>query len=141
MKLDEHGFPIPEGFDNEPTGPSPVFSKGNLLVAVLLGVVAVGAYLAIEFGPRVVALAKQDLSAGTKIDGIGGAACFGQVDTIAGSDGLLPIGISEHATLRKAVRRGDPIELGNVTIDENAYIVRLRAEQDRLIHDGDGAVS
>lgn len=61
VKLDELGFPIPEGFDNEPIGPSPVFSKGNLLVAVLLGVVAVGACLAIEFGPRVVALAKQQV--------------------------------------------------------------------------------
>jgi predicted homoserine dehydrogenase-like protein len=83
----------------------------------------------------VVALAKQDLKAGMKMDGIGGEACFGQVDTVAGAEGLMPIGISEHATLRRAIKRDEPIALDDVEIDEEAQIVKCRAEQDRLIRD------
>jgi predicted homoserine dehydrogenase-like protein len=70
-----------------------------------------------------------------KMDGIGGEACFGQVDTVAGAEGLMPIGISEHATLRRAIKRDEPIALDDVEIDEEAQIVKCRAEQDRLIHD------
>ena len=84
---------------------------------------------------RAVSLAKQDLSAGRTLDGIGGAACYGQVDTVVDANSLLPIGISEHATLLRDVRRDEPVHLDDVEIDENAYIVKVRAEQDRLVAD------
>lgn len=82
-----------------------------------------------------VSLAKQDLSAGRKLDGIGGAACYGQVDTVIDANGVLPIGISEHATLLRDVRRDEPIRLDIVEIDQDAYIVKIRAEQDRIVAD------
>jgi predicted homoserine dehydrogenase-like protein len=82
---------------------------------------------------EVVSLAKQDLSAGIKIDGIGGASCYGQVDTVQSAKGLLPVGISEHARLLRNVRQDEPIRLDDVELDEEVYIVQLRAEQDRLI--------
>ena len=67
------------------------------------------------------------------IDGIGGASCYGQVDTVPNAKGLLPIGISEHARLLRNVRQDAPILLDDVDLDEDVYIVKLRAEQDRLI--------
>lgn len=80
----------------------------------------------------VVAVAKRDLEAGDRLDGIGGFTCYGQIDAVERAEGLLPIGLSEHARLVRRVRRDDPISLDAVEIDERATIVELRRRQDGL---------
>lgn len=77
-----------------------------------------------------VAIAKQDLSPGTALDGIGGATCYGTA--AAGADDLLPIGLSTHARLLRSVPIDTPITLDDVEIDENAPLVQVRLLQDRL---------
>ena len=79
-----------------------------------------------------VALAKTDLRAGERLDGIGGAACYGVAAPVAATEALLPIGLSEHATLRRDVAQDTPIRLEDVD-REPAPLVRARAEQDALV--------
>lgn len=61
MKLDEHGFPIPEGFDGKPERSPAVSGKWTVLVFVLLGLVVGVAAVAVQFGPRFLAMAQQEL--------------------------------------------------------------------------------
>jgi len=79
-----------------------------------------------------ITLAKQAVAKGTKLDGIGGAWAYGLIDTVEGSAGLLPVGLSGHATLTKDHAVDEPILTDNVELDDSALIVKLRAEQDAL---------
>jgi predicted homoserine dehydrogenase-like protein len=88
---------------------------------------------------EVVAVAKRDLAAGTPLDGIGGYTAYGHVDTVAGAEGLLPIGLAGHATLRAPVRQDEPIPLEAVELDEASALVRLRREQDAAVARGAAA--
>jgi predicted homoserine dehydrogenase-like protein len=72
-----------------------------------------------------VAVAKRDLSAGEALDGIGGGAAYGVAASMAEAAGLLPIGLSEHATLRRAVPIDQPIALADVEIADDAFLVEL----------------
>ena len=81
----------------------------------------------------VVAIAKRDLKAGERLDGLGGYCAYGQIDTVEGSRGVLPIALAEHATVVRPVRQDEPIGLDCVEIDEDAVIVRLRREQEALV--------
>jgi predicted homoserine dehydrogenase-like protein len=81
----------------------------------------------------VVAIAKRDLSAGERLDGIGGDTCYGQIDTVAGAGGVLPIAFTEHARVTKPVRRDEPIALDAVDVDRHAPIVELRHQQNELL--------
>ena len=76
-----------------------------------------------------VAVAKRDLAAGEVLDGIGGGASYGVAAGMAEADGLLPIGLSQHATLRRPVGIDRPITLDDVEIDDDAYLVRLLRSQ------------
>jgi predicted homoserine dehydrogenase-like protein len=82
---------------------------------------------------EVVSVAKRDLKAGERIDGIGGYACYGHVDAVDRAAGLLPIGLSENLTLVADVPKDEPIPLEAIELDEDAAIVRLRREQDALV--------
>jgi predicted homoserine dehydrogenase-like protein len=82
---------------------------------------------------EVVAVAKRDLRAGEALDGIGGYTCYGVIDTVDGAAGLLPIGLTEHATLRRAVPRDEPVPLDAVELDDEAPLVGLRRRQDELV--------
>jgi predicted homoserine dehydrogenase-like protein len=82
---------------------------------------------------EVVAIAKRDLKAGDEIDGIGGFACYGHVDTAEDAADLLPIGLSEGARLIADVGQDEPVPLDAVELDEDALIVRLRRRQDELL--------
>ena len=84
---------------------------------------------------EVVAVAKQDLHPGDQLDGIGGFCCYGHVDAAAEAQGLLPIGLAEHARLTSRVARDEPIALDAVELDEDADMVRLRRQQDALLAD------
>lgn len=87
---------------------------------------------------EVVAVAKRDLRAGEALDGIGGYTCYGQIDTVAGAGGLLPIGLAAHARVTRPVRRHEAIPEASVELDEAAPIVGLRRLQDdALVSPGD----
>jgi len=92
--------------------------------------------LGVPSGPpvaEVITVAKRDLDAGEVLDGIGGFTCYGQIDTIDGAAGLLPIALAEHARLRVPVRQDRPVPLDAVELDEQAPIVTFRRRQDQLL--------
>lgn len=84
---------------------------------------------------EVVTMAKRDLEAGEQLDGIGGFCCYGLADTVEGSAGLLPVGLSGHARTTRRVAQDEPIPLDAVELEEDAPIVRLRREQDARLND------
>ncbi len=85
-------------------------------------------------GPRVevVTVAKTDLAAGTTLDGIGGFHTFGTAENAAPArrGRLLPMGLSEGAVLRRAVKRDELLTYEDVTLPAGRLVDRLRAEQD-----------
>jgi predicted homoserine dehydrogenase-like protein len=81
----------------------------------------------------VIAIAKRDLVAGERLDGIGGDTCYGQIDTVERSRGLLPIVFAEHAKVAKAVSRDEPIPVDAVELDAEAPIIALRWAQEELL--------
>ncbi len=122
-------------------GPDYLFFRPNTLVQfempiTIAEVVLDRQALGVPSGPpvaEVVAVAKRDLIAGEALDGIGGSTCYGQIDTVDGAAGLLPIALAEHARLREPVRQDHPVALGSVELDDEAAIVTLRRRQDRLL--------
>jgi predicted homoserine dehydrogenase-like protein len=85
----------------------------------------------------VVAVAKRDLPAGQKLDGIGGFDCYGLIERadVAAAERLLPLGLAELATLRVDVARDIPITYDMVEL-EDTVVVRLRRHQDREVSGG-----
>jgi predicted homoserine dehydrogenase-like protein len=81
----------------------------------------------------VVAMAKRDLRPGDVIDGIGGDLSYGQIDTIEGAAGLLPIVLADRARVVRPVPMDEPIPLDAVEVDDTAPIARLRQLQDRMV--------
>lgn len=81
---------------------------------------------------EVVAMAKGDLRPGDSLDGIGGHACYGVVDTAERADGFLPIGLSVGGRIVKSVAKDDPVPLDAVELDEDSAIVKFRRQQERL---------
>jgi predicted homoserine dehydrogenase-like protein len=81
----------------------------------------------------VVAIAKRDLRPGEVLDGIGGFTSYGQVDTVTDAEGILPIGLAEHARVTRPISQDQPITMDNVELDGSARIVALRQEQDALL--------
>jgi len=80
----------------------------------------------------VVTIAKTDLEAGTVLDGIGGYHTFGTAENadVAAREGLLPMGLSEGARLRRSVRKDEALTRADVELPEGRLADRLRAEQD-----------
>jgi predicted homoserine dehydrogenase-like protein len=74
---------------------------------------------------RCVAVAKRGLHAGERLDGIGGGAAYGLAAAIGESENLLPIGLSQHAELRRPIPIDRPIGLDDVELDDGAYLVTL----------------
>ena len=75
-----------------------------------------------------VAVAKRHLAAGEQLDGIGGGACYGLAASRNEATGLLEVGLSQFATLRRDIAADRPIELDDVELDEAAYLVRLHRD-------------
>jgi predicted homoserine dehydrogenase-like protein len=80
-----------------------------------------------------VAVAKRDLPAGRRLDGMGGFDCYGAVERAetASEDGLLPLGLAEFATLERPVAKDEPIPRAVVTLIDNE-VTRLRGELEQL---------
>jgi predicted homoserine dehydrogenase-like protein len=96
-------------FYNEPT----MVSKGGLV-------------------SEVVAIAKKDLKAGDKIDRIGGYTVYGLIDEydIAEEQGLLPIGLSEGAVLKRDIKKSRPLNYDDVDLVSDSLVHTLRKIQD-----------
>ena len=81
----------------------------------------------------VIATAKRDISAGQKLDGIGGFDCYGLVEKadIAAKERLAPLGLAEFAIAKKEIRKDQPITSDMVEVSTNIAVM-LREEQDKL---------
>jgi predicted homoserine dehydrogenase-like protein len=66
---------------------------------------------------EVVAYAKVPLAAGTELDGIGGYACYGMIETPVETRGL-PICLAKGARLNRASAQDERIALADVTFDD-----------------------
>jgi predicted homoserine dehydrogenase-like protein len=84
-------------------------------------------------GPRVevVTTAKRDLPAGTTLDGLGGYDTYGQAERAATTADLrlLPMGVAEGCTLRRAVRRDEVLGYDDVLLPEGRLVDDLRLRQ------------
>ncbi len=108
----------------------------SIAEAVLLGEVTVASE---ALHSEVICVAKRDLRAGARLEGIGGHDWYGLLVTRA--DALdrraLPIGIGAGARLVNDVRKGQWITLGDAVPDASTFVYRLRMLQESLL-DGSG---
>ncbi|MBP9477812.1 MAG: NAD(P)-dependent oxidoreductase [Sebaldella sp.] len=84
---------------------------------------------------EVITIAKKDLKAGEKLDGIGGYTVYGSIEIYetAKEANALPVGlITKNTVLTKDVKKGEVITYDMVTLDENSFILQLRRIQDKL---------
>jgi predicted homoserine dehydrogenase-like protein len=79
-----------------------------------------------------VTVAKRTLRAGETIDGLGGFAAYGMIETAAEAERarLLPLGLAPGSTLVRDVEIGEYLTYDDVEIDESLMIVHLRRLQD-----------
>lgn len=97
--------------------------------AVLLGDPA-----AAPIGPPVtdvIAQAKRELKAGERLDGIGGFTVYGMLENTptARAEDLLPMGLTDGATLVRDVPIDAALTFADVTLPEDSLAVRLWREQ------------
>lgn len=84
---------------------------------------------------EVITVAKKDMKAGEKLDGIGGYTTYGSIDTHehAKAEGYVPFGlINKNAVLKKDVKRGQLLTYDDVEIDTSTLIYELRQKQDEI---------
>lgn len=81
----------------------------------------------------VITVAKRDLKAGDRLDGIGGFTCYGMLDNadVSRRERLLPMGLSEGCRLTTDIRKDRPITYDDVQLPEDRLCDRLRVEQAR----------
>ncbi len=79
----------------------------------------------------VVALAKFDLTAGTRLDGVGGFATYGVMENspVARSENLLPIGLADGCILKRDLAQDTPITFDDVELPAGRLSDQLWAEQ------------
>ena len=78
-----------------------------------------------------VAMAKRDLKAGERLDGMGGFTCYGLVDryeTLRAEDAL-PMALSVDCVLKRDIAKDQPIRNADVTLPAGRLCDQLRAEQ------------
>jgi predicted homoserine dehydrogenase-like protein len=87
-----------------------------------------------ETGPvcDVITVAKRDLEAGEKLDGIGGFTCYGMLENsgICRRENLLPMGLSEGCRLKGNIAMDQAITYDDVELPAGRLCDKLRAEQD-----------
>jgi len=83
---------------------------------------------------EVITVAKKDLAKGDTIDGIGGYTVYGLIEEYqrARSENLLPLGISEGATLNRDVAKGQPISYDMVDLVQGTTLLKLRRLQEEI---------
>jgi predicted homoserine dehydrogenase-like protein len=80
---------------------------------------------------EVVTIAKRDLKAGERLDGVGGFCSYGLIDNRAAAraDDALPIGLSEDCVLRRDVAKDNVISFDDVVSPRDRSAERLWREQ------------
>ncbi len=86
-----------------------------------------------EYGLRtnVFARARQELSKGSRLDGVGGYTCYGLIENVDDGDNCapgLPICLAEDVLLKRDIRQDERITFEDVIYDANAPQFRLYAE-------------
>ena len=73
-------------------------------------------------------MAKRNLRAGEELDGGGGYTVVGQCEKalVARQEGLLPLGLSDRAVLKRDVVKGEAIGYGDVTLNEDSFVLKMR---------------
>ena len=81
---------------------------------------------------EVLAAAKTDLDAGTKLDGIGGYHAYGVAENASQfqQDNCIPMSLLEGCTLKHALAKDQVITMADVQVPADRLIDKLRAEQD-----------
>ena len=85
----------------------------------------------------VMTVAKKNLQAGEDLERFGGYTNYGVMELAATSRKLnaLPVGLSPGARIVKPVKAGEILTWGDVSLDEDSTVVKLRREQDGLFLD------
>ena len=80
---------------------------------------------------EVVAVAKRDLKAGERLDGIGGFCTYGLIDNTAAARGMaaLPIGLSDGCVLRRDVSKDNVLSFDDVEALAGGLVEELWREQ------------
>ena len=108
----------------------------QLASTIARAVLARDATVAPAGGPvcEVVTIAKQDLAAGTLLDGVGGFTCYGLIDNASAArrEDALPMGLSEGCRLLRDVSRDQPIRAADVERPAGRRADALWAEQAAL---------
>jgi predicted homoserine dehydrogenase-like protein len=80
---------------------------------------------------EVVAVAKRDLKAGERLDGVGGYCAYGLIDNAVAARGTnaLPIGLSEGCVLRRDVSKDDTLSFDDVKTLPHGLVLALWREQ------------
>jgi len=83
---------------------------------------------------EVLAVAKRDLKAGERLDGIGGFCAYGLIDNTADARGAdaLPMGLAEGRVLRRDVPKDDVLTFPDVDLPRGGLIETLWEEQKAL---------
>jgi len=81
----------------------------------------------------VITLAKRDLKAGEKLDGIGGFTTYGTLENseVVDAKGLLPMGLSAGCVLKRDIAKDQALIYDDVHVPEDRLIDQLRDEQSR----------
>jgi predicted homoserine dehydrogenase-like protein len=91
------------------------------------------AAIAPKDGPvcEVITVAKQDLTTGEVLDGMGGFLSYGVIDNteVCRRENLLPMGLAEGCTLARDVSKDAPLTIDDVWMPEERLIDRLWKEQ------------
>jgi len=69
---------------------------------------------------QTVAIAKQDLTRGIKLDGIGGDTVYGMVDMRENGTGLLPVGLTLNAIIKNDIAKDTPLSIQDVILPVTA---------------------
>ena len=80
----------------------------------------------------VVTIAKRDVKAGEKLDGLGGNLCYGRIENIETSraEQLLPIGLSSDCKLLRDIPKDTAISYRDIELPAGRLSDQIRAEQD-----------
>jgi predicted homoserine dehydrogenase-like protein len=83
---------------------------------------------------EVMTIAKRDLKPGEILDEFGGYTSYGLIDQFSEAQRLnaLPMGLGPGAKVARPVSANQIVTWGDVTLDENSTVVKLRREQDQL---------
>ncbi len=104
----------------------------SIAEAVLLNEVTVAAE---TMHSEVVAVAKRNLKAGARIEGIGSADIYGRIYTYAEAQKqkAIPLGVAAGGTVTRDIPKGQILSRPNFTPDDSTFIYKLRRQQDEML--------